>query len=363
MNDDKKIVYILGTKAQFIKSKYVLINLMNLGMDIAIIDTGQHKEITNIELINSGLKYDYFSLTENNKNISTIPKMFFWFLKILFKKNKIALFKGSSFTLLHGDTLSTLIGLILAKLNKSKVIHLESGYKSNNIFKPFPEEIIRSLVSKFSEILVVDGKTQYLNILKYKGKKKIIEIKRNTIVDSLSNINSNKNSSNQNNSLIITVHRTENIYNRNRLNMLANLIIEISNKKYFERIEWFCHDVTKNALNKFNFIEDLNKHKIILNDLIPHDDFIIRLSKAKAVITDGGSIAEECSILGLNTVIWRDLVENKEYLGKNVILSEYNNIKIHKFLQNLPKRSKPNIETYSPSKELAEVIFKLVNEQ
>jgi len=359
-NKNKKIVYILGTKAQFIKSKHVLINLMKLGVEIVILDTGQHKELTEKELANSDLIYEYHTLSENNKNISTIPGMIYWFLKILFNRKKILLFKDVCFSLVHGDTVSTLIGLIVSKQNKSKVIHLESGYKSNNLFKPFPEEIIRGIVSRFSEVLVVDGNTQYSNVLKYKNKKKIIEIQRNTVIDSITEIKRDINLDIVDKSLLVTVHRTENIYNKYRLNTFINLLLEISNNKYFDRIEWFCHDITKNALVKNNLIEKLENQGIFLYDLIPHEDFLNRLLNSKAIITDGGSIAEECSILGLNTIIWRDVVENTKYLNENVILSKYNLDIIYNFFQNLPDKGNPIKDTYSPSKELAKIIYSLI---
>ena len=45
-----EILYVLGTKAQFIKSKFILENLINNNFKVFILDTGQHKEITSSEL-------------------------------------------------------------------------------------------------------------------------------------------------------------------------------------------------------------------------------------------------------------------------------------------------------------------------
>ena len=48
--NSNEILYVLGTKAQFIKSKFILENLIKNNFKVFILDTGQHKEITNSEL-------------------------------------------------------------------------------------------------------------------------------------------------------------------------------------------------------------------------------------------------------------------------------------------------------------------------
>ena len=104
----KKIAFVLGTKAQFIKSKYVLMGLINKGVCLLMIDTGQHREITQIELKEITSKFSYLSISDNKKNISSIFSMISWFTKILFNPYKIPELKECSYCILHGDTISTL---------------------------------------------------------------------------------------------------------------------------------------------------------------------------------------------------------------------------------------------------------------
>ncbi len=352
-----KIVYVLGTKAQFIKCKQILLNLMKNDVSILVLDTGQHKELTTKELDDSGLIYEYLELNDNKRNISTIPGMIFWFFKTLFSANQKGKLNEISYSMIHGDTISTLIGLIFSKRNKLKIIHLESGYKSHNIFKPFPEEIIRNIVTRFSDILVVDGEKQFMNVSKYKKDKEIIKISRNTIYDSLHTYLKNKNFQTTD-SLVVTVHRTENIYNKRRLLSLIKLLYEIKNNYNFDSIKWFCHDVTKNILSKNNLINEIQANGIVLKELTTHENFINELITTKLIITDGGSIAEECSILGLNTIVWRDVVENNDYINENVILSNYDYEKIYKFINDLPSNNLILDKTNSPSKELVEKLIK-----
>ena len=117
------------------------------------------------------------------------------------------------------------------------------------------------------------------------------------------------------------------------------------------------------SLLKNNMLQEIESKGIVLMELIPHDEFIKKLIESKLIITDGGSISEECSVLGLNTIIWRDVVENINYLNENVILSDYDFEKIYKFIDNLPTRkSKSDIER-SPSEELVNLLIPYIQSQ
>ena len=350
------VVYVLGTKAQFIKCKYILQYLYDADIKLIIADTGQHKEITRNELKNVSFQYEYVQLSKNNKNISSIVSMFFWFFKMVFAKRSNE-FNDAQYCLIHGDTLSTLTGLIIGKVNKLKIVHLESGYKSHNLLRPFPEEIIRNIVSKFSDILVVDGPEQFDNVKHFNHKKEIIQLDSNTIYDSA--INSIEKNVPYENKLIVTIHRTENVYNKKRLLNFVNLLIKIKKLEKFDKIIWFCHDITFNSLKRHNLIKLLSDNDVQLNNLLTHQEFLSQILSSSMVITDGGSIAEECSILGLNTIIWRDVVENKRYLKDNVLLSEYRVDRILDFILNL-KKSEFKLDTKSsPSKDFVKKFLQL----
>ena len=80
------------------------------------------------------------------------------------------------YVLYHGDTISTLIGCLSScKLlnpgKKWKCVHIEAGLRSGSLKEPFPEEIIRIICDKFSDILLAVSKGTMENIKKYKKKK------------------------------------------------------------------------------------------------------------------------------------------------------------------------------------------------
>ena len=83
----------------------------------------------------------------------------------------------------HGDTFSTVLGSIIAKILRGKVAHIESGLRSFNILHPFPEELNRIITFKLTDIYYCPNDWAVNNLRKYKGIK--INTQLNTLYDSL----------------------------------------------------------------------------------------------------------------------------------------------------------------------------------
>lgn len=358
-NSNKAIAYVLGTKAMFIKTQHIIKYLKEENIEVLILDTGQHKEITRKEIEKLEGNYQIINITKSDANISSIYGMIKWFFGFIVSPKKNELFDDIKYCIIHGDTISTLMGLIYAKKNNLKIIHVEAGYKSNSYLRPFPEEIFRSLVSRYADILVVDGEKQQSNVEKYKSKKEIIRISRNTVIDALvSEIQHiEKKEVNQ---LTITIHRTENIYNKKNFDSLIQLINNILKEKTYDSIKWFCHDVTASALRKRNIEKSLEISGVQLLPLLPYGDFINEIYNSRAIITDGGSIAEECSILGIKTLVWRDVIEQENIIGENLKLSNYDIKESLEFLTSEKINQKLKKEFSKPSKELVDSLLKII---
>jgi UDP-N-acetylglucosamine 2-epimerase (non-hydrolysing) len=69
-----------------------------------------------------------------------------------------------------------------------------------------------------------------------------------------------------------------------------------------------------------------------LVELAPHGTFVRWLNVAPFVITDGGSIQEECALLGVPTLLWRGATERPDGLGANVVVSGYRPEVVQEFL-------------------------------
>ena len=83
----------------------------------------------------------------------------------------------------HGDTVSTVMGAYLAKHFGMRVAHVEAGLRSHNWLNPFPEEIDRVLTSRCVRLHFAPGQEAAANLSKAKGL--VVNTTYNTIADSL----------------------------------------------------------------------------------------------------------------------------------------------------------------------------------
>jgi len=87
---------------------------------------------------------------------------------------------------------------------------------------------------------------------------------------------------------------------------------------------------------------------------------------SKFVITDGGGVVEECKIIGIPTLVWRnEHIDQNEIFqnSRNLVLSNYDIEEINYFVANY-KDYGVNFELEniaSPSKEIVREFVKIIN--
>ena len=350
----KSFYFFIGTKAQAIKSQPLMSKMDKVtDLNVVLVDSGQHFLLT--EKIFDTDNFMTLKLHTSTKNISTYLSGFSWILKFIIQniisKNKQLRDDKSNtkICVVHGDTMSTLLGMLWAKRNNMGVLHLESGLTSNDILNPFPEELIRRVVSKYSDILICfDSQSHNFLIGKYNKTKKIIKrISNNTIVDTF-----NQESVSENNKLVtVTLHRNENLLSRRRVDSLVKLLTEINNSF---KINWYLHEPTQNMLKKrkFSLPENVN-----LLPLIEHNKFLNEIKKSYLIITDGGSIQEECFYLNKNAILWRKSTERPYALNQRIYLSNYDIKSSLKHIEKISKLQEISPSDFkSPSSEILEFI-------
>jgi len=178
---------IIGTKAQLVKMAPVMAHMASSGIQYNFIYTGQHRATIEEMLTDFGIKNPDITLYDG-KDITSIVEMIVWSFRLLtlafFRKKTIFLDDKKGIVLVHGDTLSTLLGAVMGKVAGLKVGHVESGLRSFNLFHPFPEEIIRILTFRLSDILFCPGKWAMDNVSRLKKIK--INTVENTLYDCIS---------------------------------------------------------------------------------------------------------------------------------------------------------------------------------
>jgi UDP-N-acetylglucosamine 2-epimerase (non-hydrolysing) len=198
---------------------------------------------------------------------------------------------------------------------------LEGGLRSWDIFEPFPEEISRRIAGFFSQILFAPSEQAKKNM---KRKKNRVVVVGNTILDSAHHSleiskKSREKPLSTNKFALITVHRHENLKNKNRMEKIIEILSSIEIDSYFP-----IHDNTLHKLEEFGLLKKLRSNKKIhLIKPMSYISFIYQMSKCSLIVCDGGSMQEEslifekpCIILRMKTERPEGLETNFQYLSK-----------------------------------------------
>jgi UDP-N-acetylglucosamine 2-epimerase (non-hydrolysing) len=229
-------------------------------------------------------------------------------------------YSGKSIIFVQGDTLSALIGAILARYRGFKLFHIEAGLRSNSLISPFPEEIIRKIITILADFHFAPS-VESFKFLADKGKS-VYYTKGNTFIDSLKDLEFLKNRVTDHeikkDTILISIHRVENIKNRKRMNQLVNLMQAISMEN---DIIMLMDSVTKLQMMKYNLMVQINQiTRCTKINKMEHDQFILKVIESHVVITDSGGLQEECALLNKPCLVYRLKTERNDGIGANAVL-------------------------------------------
>lgn len=275
--------------------------------------------------------------------------------KTLWQREKIFLSDANGLVLVHGDTFSTLIGALMARLARLKVGHVESGLRSFNYLNPFPEELTRVLVFRLSHIYFSPGKWALDNLSGYSGLK--VDTHSNTLKDSLriavAQIDSSQIKIPACLYAIVSIHRFENIFSRQKLIRVIETIERVADRI---NLVFILHKPTEKKLRDFGLYERIALNpRIELRPRYDYFKFIKLVSRSAFVISDGGSNQEECHYLNKPVLLLRMATERQEGLGSNCTLSKFDPAVIDEFIVRYPEfRQEAGDDVASPSTIIAE---------
>ncbi len=343
----------IGTKAQYIKTAPLLWLMDGNGVDYRLIDSGQHAVLATGFREQLGVRPPDLRLGRG-ADVSSIPRAALWSLRLaarLVSKRRIhrEIFGGrGGVCVVHGDTPSTLLGAMMARRAGLAVAHLEAGLSSERWLHPFPEEIIRHLVARRADLLFAPDRRAVRNLETMKVRGRIVPLPGNTVIEALRRVAPVDSGSPK---VVITMHRVENLHRRSRREGLVALAIRLAATR---EVRWLLHQPTRNALGSAT-IDRLAGAGVTVTDLAPHTEFLGLLAAAPFVITDGGSIQEECAMLGVPTLLWRKRTDRPDGMGENVVLGCYDPSIIGDFIMDPDRFRRPaRIPAANPSVRILE---------
>lgn len=345
------LYFFIGTVAELLKVMPIMHELQKRKITFKIIGSGQNDISTSDILGLIGISKIDVVISKDPVKQSPIG-LIGWFIKTFFRAMPIlrqefkGLKRGYGYVIVHGDTVSTVMGAVLGRMMGRKVAHIEAGYRSGNFLQPFPEEIDRVLTSYFAKVHFYPYEGLYKNIAKRGGDK--INTFYNTSIDGLAfavsqptnpkilqQIGTRK-------FFIFILHRQENLLNESLVRKLVDYICEEAKKDLV--CLFVTHETTYGALERFGLLDRVEKTPgIIMTKRLPYFDFVKVLSKSEFLMTDGGGNQQETYFLGKPCIILRNVTEGSEGLGTTTVLSKLDPAVIGDFINNYSKYARPTI--------------------
>lgn len=355
----KSIYFFIGTTAELIKVLPVMRELAARGQRYDIVASGQN-DLSNSELFeHAGLPRPVLVLNRTLKRKTAIG-LALWFVTTFFRglANLPKLFRGldraSTVLIVHGDTVSTLMGAVLGRILGVRVAHIEAGLRSKNFLQPFPEELDRYLTAFFAHMHFCPYASAVRNLERRGGEK--IDTGFNTNIDSLAFARSLGPARVHEDDpprpyFIFILHRQENLLNNVLVRDLLDVLTELTTRM---RCLFVTHELTMTRLRDLGLFERVaGNPNIVLSGRRPYAEFIRLLDGCEFIMTDGGGNQQECYYLGKPCLILRRLTESEEGLGRNVLVSGNDRSTIEDFAAGYESYRHPEV---APARRPSEII-------
>ncbi|MBA2567917.1 MAG: UDP-N-acetylglucosamine 2-epimerase [Actinobacteria bacterium] len=251
---------------------------------------------------------------------------------------------GKPLVLVHGDTMTTVLGASMGRALRTGVAHIEGGLRSYDWRNPFPEELNRRAASRLARIHYAPGSWAASNL----KSGTIVDTGSNTIRDSLQMVPADfappVNVPDEPYG-VVSIHRYELLGDRD---LLAHTLDVLEAQARRMPLLFVDHPVTAAAIDKHGLASSAtNLRRIPRLTFFP---FIALLRGSEFLFTDSGGSQEECYYLDHPALIHRMKTERREGLGENVVLSKFDFDVVRDFLSDPSKhRRTGGLPDTSPS--------------
>ena len=303
------IIFVIGTRPQYIKSSIVINQLIKLGVSLKVVDTGQHYDSNLSKVFLKELKFPCVANLYVGSDSHAIQTA-----NIIRCLEPYLIHYKPKLVVIVGDTNSTLgAALTTAKLN-IPIAHIEAGLRSYDM--SIPEEINRVVADRLSTLLFCSSRKSVNNLFRERILGKVYmtgDVMYDVLLKQLSVARKRKTLTKfriNYDYALATVHHSFNTDNSQRLtNIMAAF------KKSPIDIILSLHPRTVKMLRRFN----LYKKVSYIHYFSPfgYHDMLNLIRGSEMVITDSGGLQKEafwlrkpCITLKENTV-WSETVDLK----------------------------------------------------
>lgn len=300
-----KILTIIGARPQFVKAS-VLSRAFEAYPEIQeyLVHTGQHYDdnMSNVFFKELGLRQADKNLNvQGGSNASMVAQMILAIESIIKDQNP-------DLVLVYGDTNSTLAGAITAKMCDKKLAHVEAGMRHGDL--SISEELNRVLTDNVSDFLFCSTEEAMKNLIKEGIESKQAQaflcgdlmmdaaLHYSKIAESRPFLFDEKIKANY---ILCTLHRAENVDNKERLTNLFSALDKIVGTI---PVILPIHPRTRKRMEEFGLTTSVS-----LVDPVGYLDIINLIKHSSLILTDSGGLQKEAYCFKKHTVLLREHTE------------------------------------------------------
>jgi UDP-N-acetylglucosamine 2-epimerase (non-hydrolysing) len=319
-----RFIFVIGTTAELIKVKPVVERLNSLCKEAQVVSTNQQEselqKFDHTGLINDSLDRRY--LRNLRSPINAIP----WFVVSLahlirylsrIRSTKYGSDSPQPIVVVHGDTLSTLLGSLAGKILRLRIAHIEAGLRSQSILDPFPEELSRRIVDAISDVHYAPSMDSLDNL---RSKREVVFTVHNTSYEvALTQLANETHFEAESPYCVVSLHRTEFL---SRAKLVTETFSQICHLGRRISVKLVIDTHTESRLRELGLLPGIRTaENVEVIGKLAQPDFLNLLSGASFVITDSGGTQEESALLGIPCLIYRDRTERSDGIGENVVVA------------------------------------------
>lgn len=238
--------------------------------------------------------------------------------------------KDADIVLAHGDTLTCAGAALSAHLNLLPVGHVEAGLRTFSR-EPFPEQTCTRTADACSDLHFAATPLNASNLLSEGFPKDRVFTVGNTVVDAAQWAAKKGEKSKaffeglgidfSKPFIYFSCHRRETLMHEARFTAAAKSAIEMGKRGY--QILWSARPGTMVALKAYGLLQDVlsAQNVVLVSDIPNYTDIMFFASKCAFVVTDSGSMQEECASLHVPCVTLRYVTDRPESVdaGSNIL--------------------------------------------
>jgi UDP-N-acetylglucosamine 2-epimerase (non-hydrolysing) len=301
------VMPVFGTRPEAVKMAPVIRELLRFPERVRVrtVVTAQHREMLDQVLEVFQIQPDVdLNIMSHGQTLAQITTRAVEGLDPVFAREK------PDIVLVQGDTTTVFAASLAAFYHKITVGHVEAGLRTNTMYDPFPEEMMRRLTTRIAALHFAPTEQSRNNLMAEGVSADSIVVTGNTVIDALLGVAATipDEPESGRRRILLTAHRRENWGEPLRQVFLG--LRDVLER--FEDVE-LVYPMHRNPAVRAIASEVFGNHdRIKLIEPADYVPFVKLMKAATLIVTDSGGVQEEAPSLGKPVLVIRRTTERPE---------------------------------------------------